>query len=132
MNSSKNMDIALLLLRLTFGGSMLYAHGYPKLMRFFADGPLKFADPLGVGVELSLGLAVFAEFFCALLLIIGLFTRYATIPLIITMVIAAFVIHIDDPYSKMEKALLFLVPYICLLLTGAGWYSIDEQFRKTV
>ncbi|MEP2131400.1 MAG: DoxX family protein, partial [Algoriphagus sp.] len=63
-------DIGLLVLRLGAGGMML-THGYPKLLRLFGDEPIKFMDFLGVGPVVSLSLAVFAEFICAILIILG-------------------------------------------------------------
>lgn len=123
---SKRTEIALLLLRLTFGGLMLVNHGLPKMQKLMAGGEIKFADPIGIGMEASLYLAVFAEVICAFLLIIGAFTRFATVPLIITMLVAIFIVHGGDPFGDIEGALLFLMPYICLLITGAGWYSVDS------
>lgn len=131
MMHSKSNDIALLLLRITFGGLMIINHGWGKMMRLFGEGPIKFADPIGLGPEISLYLTVFAEVICGVLLIIGLFTRYATIPLIITMLVALFVIHGDDPFGDKEGALVFLIPYICLLIAGPGEYSVDKRFRSS-
>lgn len=130
MRINRSMDVVLLLLRVMFGGGMLYGHGWPKLMRLLGDDPISFADPLGIGPAASLGLAVFAEFACSILIILGLFTRWAAIPLIITMVVAVFYVHVADPFSKMEKGLMYLVPFICLLVAGGGWYSLDAQIRK--
>ena len=123
-------DFALLLLRLTVGTMMIYSHGWPKLLKFFAEEPISFADPIGLGMTTSLVLAVFAELFCSFLLIIGLGTRIATIPLVITMLVAIFVIHWDDPFGKKEFALLYLVPYILIFLMGAGKYSLDALISK--
>jgi putative oxidoreductase len=126
----KRLDLALLILRVTFGAFMIINHGWGKLMKFFADAPLKFGDPLGVGVTTSLSLAVFAEVFCAALLVIGLFTRWATIPLIITMAVAAFVVHAGDSFKEIEKALLFLLAYVSILLAGPGTYSLDSVIEQ--
>lgn len=123
-------DIALLLLRFTVGSMMLFSHGWGKLMKFFSDDPIGFADPIGLGVTTSLVLVVFAEVFCSFLLIIGLGTRLATIPLTITMLVAIFIIHWPDPFSKKEFAILYLVPYIVIFLMGAGRYSLDAFFTK--
>ena len=130
MLQKNKTDIALLLMRLAFGGFMLYGHGWGKLLRLTSGDPIKFADPFGIGPEASLVLVVIAEFLCALLLMLGLFSRYATIPLIITMLVAAFVAHGGDPFAKQEKALMYLIAYISLYLTGPGAYSLDASVRK--
>ena len=128
--TERNTSIALLLLRLTFGGLMLFSHGWGKMMKFFGEDPIRFANPLGIGEVPTLALAVFAEVICAILIIIGFKTRMATIPLIITMLVAVFVIHISDPFSKMEKGILYLVPYIAILLAGPGKFSVDAAIGK--
>jgi len=122
------IDMALLLLRVSFGGLMLQGHGWGKLMKLINENPVTFADPLGIGATASLALAVFAEVLCAMLLVLGLFTRLVSIPLIITMLVAVFVVHMGDPFPKMEKGLLYLIPYVCLLIAGPGRYSLDRQW----
>lgn len=124
--SGRLTDLSLLLLRVTFGGLMFLNHGLGKFNKLIAGGEIKFANVMGMGPELSLGLAVFAEALCALLVVIGLFTRMAVIPLIITMLVAIFVIHIGDPFKKMESAIIYLIPYLVLFWNGSGKYSVDE------
>ena len=119
-------DLSLLLLRITFGGLMFINHGLGKFNKLMAGGEIKFASVFGMGPEMSLGLAVFAEVLCAGMVVFGLLTRMAVIPLIITMLVAALVIHGDDPFKKMEMALLYLIPYVVIFWQGAGKYSIDE------
>ena len=72
-----------------------------------------------------------AEVVAAILLILGLGTRFVLIPLIITMLVAFFIVHADDPFSKKELALLYLIPFISLFLTGPGKYSLDALIFKT-
>lgn len=123
--SSINASLGLLILRLGIGGLML-THGYPKLMRLL-EGDLKFGDPLGIGSELSLILMVFAEFVCSVLIMLGIYTRLATIPLILGMMTAAFIHHSADPLDVKERAFLYLVVFISLLFTGSGKYSVDKK-----
>jgi putative oxidoreductase len=118
-------DVSLLLLRLTFGLSMLFAHGWRKWENYDTLSQT-FPDPLGVGSALSVGLAVFAEVVCAALLTLGLFTRFAALNLFITMAVAFFIVHGDDPFADKEMALLFMIPYLVLMLRGAGSLSIDR------
>jgi putative oxidoreductase len=127
--SDSVIHIWLLFYRIFLSVFML-THGWPKLMRFFSEAPISFADPLGLGVIPSLLLAVFSEIVCSVLIILGLGTRLASIPLIITMIVAAFVVHGEDPFARKEMALLYLLGYIMLLIMGSGKYSVDRFLKK--
>ncbi len=126
---AKLKDIGLLALRIGIASLMLFGHGFEKLVGF-SDIAVNFPDPLGFGSVTSLGLTVFAEFFCSVAILFGFFTRYATVPLIITMLVAIFVIHGDNPWDKKEMAILYLVPYLSLLFAGSGRYSVDYKLFK--
>ncbi len=119
------LDLGILIIRVAIGAFML-THGYPKLVRLFSGEEIRFADPFSLGPVPSLALAVFAEFLCSIFIAIGLGTRLAAIPLIVTMSIAAFVAHGSDPFGRKEMALLYLMFYILLLLTGSRRYSLDR------
>lgn len=122
MNSNLH-HIALLILRLGFGGLML-THGLPKIARLSAT-PIVFPDPLGVGSGLSLVLTLIGEVIAPIFIIIGFKTKIATIPAVVTMFVAAFVVHFSDPLAKKEMALLYLVAFFVVLLSGAGKFSVD-------
>lgn len=119
----------LLVLRVMSGALML-THGLPKFLKLINGAPIKFSDPLGVGTLISFILVVFAEFFCSIFIIVGLGTRLASIPLIITMGVAAFIIHGDDPFAKKEMAILYLIIFTTLLVFGGGKYSVDKKMGK--
>jgi len=104
----------------------MLTHGYPKLMKAL-DGDFAFADPFGLGPSLSLILVVFAEFFCSIALVIGFKVRLASIPLLITMLVAAFMIHGADPWAKKELALIYGGIYFVLLLMGSGRFGVDGR-----
>ncbi|WP_437190689.1 DoxX family protein [Planctomicrobium sp. SH527] len=131
LNSMVN-SIGLLVLRVSFGMMMLAAHGYGKLMGF-SNLAGTFPDPLGIGSStISLILAIFAEFFCSVLIVLGLFTRLAAIPLIVTMLVAITVVHGDDPWAKKELAVAYLAAFTTILITGSGPLGLDRflGFRK--
>jgi len=117
-------SFGILLLRLLTGGVMLAAHGWSKLTGFSSMAG-QFPDPIGLGSTPSLALVVFAEVFCAAAVILGLFTRAAVIPLVITMLVAFFVVHGSDPFGDKELPLLYATAFLALAFTGAGRYSID-------
>lgn len=122
------MTISLLLLRLAMGGLMI-PHGYSKLAGF-SSRSRGFADPFHIGGPASMSLAIFAEFFCAVLIVLGLMTRLATIPLIVAMSVAVFYSNNGDISGGGEKAALFLTGYIVLLFTGPGKASMDRLIGK--
>lgn len=125
----KLLDLGLLILRLGAGGSMLFAHGLQKLLGY-SEMSAKFPDPIGLGSELSLILAIFAEFLCSALVMLGLVTRLAALPVCATMFVAAFLVHADDPFAKKELALLYLVVFVFLALAGGGSFSLDSVIRR--
>jgi putative oxidoreductase len=117
-------SFALLILRASFG-LMMITHGWPKMLSFFND-PGSFPDPVNLGPALSHGLTAFAEFVCAALIVIGLMTRWAALPLIIAMVVVSFVVHGKEPVGERELSMLYLSAYTVIALLGAGSYSLDR------
>lgn len=108
---------------------MMLTHGWKKLLKII-NGDWAFADPLGIGAELSLVLTTFSEFFCSLLLIIGFKSRLASIPLAFTMLVAAFIVHVDDPWKKQEFPLLYFVCYVAVFILDSGNYSLDARLQR--
>jgi len=123
------LNILVLVLRISIAAFML-THGLPKLSKLLAGGEIQFGDPIGLGPAFSLILVVFAEFFCSLLIAIGLGTRLASIPLMITMIVAAFITHGDKDFGRKEVALLYLLFYIAFFILGSRKYSIDYLLIK--
>jgi len=131
MKKNTLSDLGLLLVRLLAGGMML-THGLPKFDRLFGEGPVKFADPFGLGPEISLGMVLFAEVGCSLLVMAGFKTRWATLPLLFTMLMAAFYAHAADPFGKKELSLLFFTLFLSILISGGGRFSVDGWKRKSL
>ena len=125
MSEKGRADIGLLVLRIGAGGLLAVLHGWPKLQRLMDGGG--FADPIGLGPQASLILVTFAELACATLVAVGLLTRLACIPVIITMLVAVLVVHSADPLAKKELALMFLTSFVAIFLTGPGRWSIDRR-----
>ncbi|MEX1239472.1 MAG: DoxX family protein [Cyclobacteriaceae bacterium] len=121
--------IALLVFRVIAAGFML-THGIPKLQRLLSGEEIKFADPYGLGPATSFVLVIFAEFLCSILVSLGLLTRLAVIPLMITMATAVIFAHADDPFGVKEKPLLFLLIFALLFVFGSGRYSIDRILER--
>jgi putative oxidoreductase len=117
-------DYAWLALRVGSAGFLGLAHGLPKLLGFAQKADV-FPDPLHVGSALSLSLATASELGGALLVLLGLFTRPAAASIVFTLLVAGFVTHGGDPWSKKELALLYVVTFLPLAIAGPGGFSLD-------
>ncbi|MBT8187511.1 MAG: DoxX family protein [Croceitalea sp.] len=125
MKNSAMSHIGLAFLRIVASGLMM-THGFPKFQKLLS-GNFEFANPLGIGEAPSLFLAVIGEFIAPILIIVGYKTRFAAIPVIITMLVAAFIVHAADPFGKKEFALLYAVMFTAILILGPGKYSLDKK-----
>jgi putative oxidoreductase len=144
--SETSTSVGLLILRLGVGGYML-SHGVGKLRMLAAGNWEMLGDPIGLGPHLTLILATVAEFLGPLLVMVGLFTRFAAVPPVIAMAVAALVVHAPHPWSaetaamaffagtsevwfSKEPALVYLFPFLCLVFTGAGRFSLDAWLER--
>ncbi len=128
LSTETSVNITALILRLAT--IPMISHGWKKLITF-SEKVDAFPDPLHVGHNFSLSLTIFAEFFCSILIVAGLFTRLATIPLIICMLVIIFIIDQGQPFLESETAILYCMIYFATLVIGSGKYSLDNAIRKT-
>lgn len=119
-------DWAALILRVIFCGLLLYNHAFVKFA-LFRDNPDSFPDPLGFGAAPSFYLVMFAEMICGALVMLGLFTRPALVPLIITMTVALLRIHWENEITDKELPLLYLAVYGAIFMLGPGRFSVDAR-----
>ena len=125
---SLDTDLAALFLRLLLGGLMAY-HGYQKIQHYDAFLPM-FTDILGIGSKLSFNLLIFGEFFCGLLVLLGILTRLAVLPIMFAMAVAYFMAHEKDNFEVKELPFILMMLGLPVLLLGSGAYSVDRLFQK--
>jgi len=119
-------SLGLLILRVSAGSMLLAFHGWGKLLAF-GESAAKFPDPLGIGSTASMACTIGAEVACAALIVLGLATRLAALPAAFAMGVAAFMVLAGDPWAEKELALLYMAPFLALVLTGAGRFSLDAR-----
>jgi len=131
----------LLVLRVGFGLMMFIGHGWPKLAAFEMKKdvwPVPGVWPLSLmSPPLSMMATIGAEVGAAALLVLGLATRPAAFLLAFAMVVGAFQVHALDPFfmpkgsgASKEPAILYLIPCLGLIISGAGGYSVDRMLYK--
>jgi putative oxidoreductase len=121
-------NLGMLLLRAGTGALMI-PHGYSKLVHF-PEKHSSFMNFLGLGGTISLCLVIFAEFFCSLFLVLGLFTRLSVIPLVIDMSVALFQVNHGDFFGDGANSAIFLTPFLVIMLCGPGKFSVDGLINK--
>lgn len=119
-------SLFLLAIRVVFG-LLLMSHGMQKWIDF-DQLSAQFPDPLGIGSAWSLRLAIFGELICSFAFIIGFLYRLALIPMIVTMSVALFVVHGQDPFQVKELALVYWVIFVLMYISGPGRFSVDRYW----
>ena len=127
--SETAFNISVLIIRVAFGLMLLLNHGIDKL-KTFGQKQNTFFDPFHIGHTTSLMLVLFAEVFCVVFVILGLFTRIMVIPIVISFLVVVFMAHKGQPLSKIEMPVLFLAAFGSILMMGSGKYSIDGAMGK--
>lgn len=125
----RSADFGLLVLRVWLGAAMAILHGWGKLTALFSgNNPFEHAV-LGIPPWPAFILATFAESVCAVLLVLGLWTRLASLFLVVTMAVAFFVAHgmaLSGPGSGLI-AFLYLAGFTVILVAGGGKFSVDGK-----
>jgi len=127
--SSAAFNFSMLILRISTGFWIVAKHGLDKLRHFSTIQP-HFYNFMGIGSNISLILVIFAELICASLVVLGLFTRLAVIPIIFMLIVAAFGAKATQPFLNKELDFLYLIPFVVLLFCGPGRISVDGLINK--
>jgi putative oxidoreductase len=137
MRTVRLADVGLLLIRVMLGVVFVY-HGSQKLFGAFGgpglEGFAGFMTKMGLPMPyLQAVLAGSAEFFGGLALLLGLATRLAVVPMVVTMLVASFMVHgkaFSVQNGGMEYPLTLAVVLVGLGLTGPGALALDAVLRR--
>lgn len=131
---------AIAILRLVLG-FLFFAHGAQKMLGWF--GGYGFSATMGAFTNMMhipapfAFLAIAAEFFGGIGLILGLLTRVAAFGITVNMLVAIFTVHLkfglfanwsgQQKGEGIEYHLLVLAITIFLMIKGAGAFSVDRK-----
>lgn len=125
----KGVSFLILFFRLFFG-ALFFMHGLDKLSNFNVLSDT-YPSVLGLGSYTTLMITIFCEFACSLFLMAGLVTRIVLIPMMVAMAVAFFDVH-DGMMPEGELALIYLIVFLVLFMTGPGRYSVDYLIDRKV
>ena len=125
----KGVSLLILVVRIVFG-VLFFTHGLDKMMNF-TELVNVYPSVLGFGSYMTLMVTIFCEFCCSLFLIAGLLVRLMTVPMIVAMGVAFFDIH-DATLPEGELALIYLIVFLILFVTGPGRFSVDYLIDRKV
>lgn len=128
----KNIDLGLLMIRLSVGGLMLL-HGISKIIN-----GVGFIEQVVVGAGLpsfvTYGVYV-GEVIVPILLVIGLATRISALIFAVNCLVATLLVHVQDIFTlneqggwTLELLGLFFVGALALVFTGGGRYAVSNKY----
>lgn len=131
-NLEKNIDLGLLILRVSIGGLMLL-HGIAKLQHgagFIED------VVVGAGLPSFIAYGVYVgEVIAPLFILLGLGTRVASLIFAGNCLVAALLVHSQDIFTLNEQGGwtvellgLFFFGALALIFTGGGKYTISNKY----
>ncbi len=134
--SEKTQNFSLVFLRAALG-VIFFAHGSQKLLGWYDgfDATVQFFQQMGIPPALG-ALAILAEFFGGLMVLLGFFTRIGAAGISVTMVVALFTVHLSQGFfiagDKIgyEYVFALLLMALYLVINGAGELSVDKYIRE--
>jgi putative oxidoreductase len=129
--SGRLLETGLLLFRLLAGFALLRVHGWEKVAYYEAE-LRSIPDPFGLGGGVNVAIAIFSDVFCALLVMLGLFTRLASLPILGTTLVGLLFVHINDPWHGRDVPLVYSIMFLVILLLGPGKYSLDGALSNAL
>lgn len=111
-------------------GTVFLMHGWQKLTMMGFDGVAGFFGSLGIpAASIAAVVVTLLELAGGAALILGVLTRWISIPLALTMAAAIFTVHLPNGFfvteGGMELALTLLAGTVFFVLAGPGAYSVD-------
>ena len=137
-------DPTLLIARLVLG-IIFFAHGAQKMLGWYGgpgfSGRMQGFTDMGIPSFLAF-LAIAAEFFGGLGLIVGFLGRIAAFGIMVNMIVAILAVHApfglfmnwtgNQPGEGFEYHLLAIVTGLVVLVHGSGMLSVDHVLQGTI
>ena len=121
--------LVLLSFRVLLSVEMIYAHGLKKIGIGVAEAE-QVPNPLHLPEAMNSMLAVSANIFFPMLVMLGFFTRLSVLPILAVTLMGYFVMHFHDAPLVKDAPFMYSLSYLVILFLGAGRYSVDYCLFK--
>ena len=127
--SSAGFHISLFVFRILVSAELMMAHGLKKIGIGVVQAE-QIPNPLCFPETLNRLFAVSANLFFPVMVIVGLFTRIAVLPILAVTLIGYFVVHWNDSLLEKDMPFMYSAVYLLLFVIGPGKYSADHYINQ--
>lgn len=124
-------NTTMLFFRVAASLEMIFVHGFKKLGIGVAAAE-KVPNPLHLPESFNYAFAVSANLFFPFLVLIGLCTRMATLPILAVTLTGYFILHWHDAALIRDTPFIYGIIFLLILFLGPGKYSIDNYISKKI
>lgn len=120
----------MLFFRIAISIELICVHGLKKIGVGTATAEI-IPNPLSLPHYLNSGIAISANLFFPLLIIVGYKSRYASLP-ILAVTLTGFVLHWNSPALVRDVPFVYSLAFLAILFLGPGEYSFDFMNRNKI
>jgi putative oxidoreductase len=128
--SPRSFHLSLLIFRVAASVELIVAHGLKKI-GIGVEKAEVIPNPFHLPEGLNSAFAIGGNLFFPLLIIAGLLTRLAILPVLMITLAGYFFVHWHDPVLVRDTPYIYSIIYLLLLVLGPGKYSVDFLLHKS-
>jgi putative oxidoreductase len=127
--SSNSFHLVMLFFRVIVSVQLIVVHGLKKIGVSVAEAEL-IPNPLHLPEKINQYFAISSNLVFPILIILGLLTRLAILPVLAVTLTGYFIVHWSDPLLTKDIPFMYSLIFLLLFFLGPGKYSIDYFINK--
>jgi putative oxidoreductase len=127
--SSNSFHLVMLFFRVIVSVQLIVVHGLKKIGVGVAEAEL-IPNPLHLPEKINQYFAISSNLVFPILIILGLLTRLAILPVLAVTLTGYFIVHWSDPLLAKDIPFMYSLIFLLLFFLGPGKYSIDYFINK--
>lgn len=124
-------NAAILVFRVAISLELIIVHGLKKIGA--GGNELEIVpNPFGLDPSLNQFLAASSDLVFPLLIILGVGTRLATIPILVVTLTGYFIMHAGESLAEKDISFIYSMSFFLIAIIGAGKFSFDYAIFRLV